>query len=535
MTHPLLSRLSIAVAAAVLAACGGASDDMSDDPMTVVAGQIETAEPAPSTTEKAVSLAAAARASRPIADRYIVTFKSTAAVPDLPAQASAMAGNGQVHFTYSRVLRGFTVSLPPAAAQALRNHPLVESVEQDVTVSTLQTVQPGATWGLDRIDQRLLPLTSSYSYATTAPGVTAFIIDTGVRASHSEFRSTSTGASRVQAGYTAIADGRGTDDCNGHGTHVAGTVGGLTWGVAKDVNIVPVRVLDCAGSGSSSGVIAGLDYVARSPLRPAVANMSLGGGASSAMDTAVRNAVAAGVTVVVAAGNSNVDACTASPAREPAAITVGATSSNDARASYSNFGTCLDLFAPGTSITSAGTASDTATATYSGTSMASPHTAGSAALVLASAPSLTPAQVQDRIKALATAGAVTSSGTNSPNLMLFSNPGNQSVQLTSVSLGGLTGSRTLSGNRWNATATITVKNASGSVVSGAVVAGRFVAGTASASGTCTTASNGICTLTLTRILNSVASVSFSVTNLSGASMSYNPAANAVATQITIVR
>ena len=354
--------------------------------------------------------------SKPIPDNYIVVFKDTVANPAAEAQNLMRGRGGQINFIYSNSIKGFAATLPQAAVEALRRNPNVAYIEQDATVSLNSTVttQSSATWGLDRIDQANLPLSKSYSYGATGSGVTAYIIDTGIRKSHSEF------GSRVTSGFTAINDGRGTDDCDGHGTHVAGTVGGATWGVAKNVILVPVRVLDCNGSGTNSGVIAGVDWVAGAGFNaPSVANMSLGGGASSSLDTAVRNATAK-LVMVVAAGNSNADACNSSPAREPSAITVGATTSTDARSSFSNFGKCLDIFAPGSSITSAVSTNDTATATWSGTSMASPHVAGVAALVLESAPSSTPSQVASAILNGATLNKVTSAGTGSPNRLLYS-------------------------------------------------------------------------------------------------------------------
>jgi aqualysin 1 len=351
--------------------------------------------------------------SKPIPDSYIVVFKDSVANPAAEAQSLMRGRGGQINFIYSNSIKGFAATLPAAAVEALRKNPNVDYIEQDMTVSlNSTTTQTGATWGLDRIDQAALPLSKTYNYSADGTGVTAYIIDTGIRASHSDF------GGRVSSGFSAIAGG--TDDCNGHGTHVAGTVGGTTWGVAKKVTLVPVRVLDCNGSGTNSGVIAGVDWVAGAGFKPtSVANMSLGGGASSTLDTAVRNA-GAKVTMVVAAGNSNANACNYSPAREPSAITVGATTSTDARSSFSNFGKCLDLFAPGSSITSAVSTSDTATATWNGTSMAAPHVAGVAALVLQGAPSSTPAQVTAAILDGVTLGKVTSAGTGSPNRLLYS-------------------------------------------------------------------------------------------------------------------
>jgi subtilisin family serine protease len=264
---------------------------------------------------------------------------------------------------------------------------------------------------LDRSDQRGLPLDQTYRYTSTGSGIQAFVVDTGVRADHAQL------AGRVTGGFSSI--GGGTSDCNGHGTHVAGTIGANLYGVAKDVTIVPVRVLDCNGSGTWSGVIAGLDWIAGagSPTT-SVVNMSLGGGANSLVDDAVRNLTNRGFTVVVAAGNSNADACRYSPAGVREAITVGATDSSDSRASYSNFGDCLDLFAPGTSITSLWHTSSTASTTLSGTSMASPHVAGAVALILQSGPA-SPAAMSDRLRNLATAGVVANAGNRSPNLLLF--------------------------------------------------------------------------------------------------------------------
>ena len=275
---------------------------------------------------------------------------------------------------------------------------------------------PTSLWGLDRIDQRALPLNNQFSRAYTGSGVTAYIIDTGVLSTHTEF------GGRVLSGFSSVSDSNGTEDCNGHGTHVAGTVGGSNYGVAPGVAIVPVRVLDCSGSGSTSAVIAGIDWVIanHSAGQPAVANMSLGGGRSSALDIAVQSAVADGVVFVVAAGNSTANACQTSPAGEPLAITVGATTSADARSSFSNYGSCVDVFAPGSGITSAWYTSTTATNTISGTSMASPHVAGVAALGLEIAPNSSVAQISEWITSTATQGVISDAGSGSPNLLVYS-------------------------------------------------------------------------------------------------------------------
>ena len=274
--------------------------------------------------------------------------------------------------------------------------------------------QPNATWGLDRIDQTALPLNSAYTYTRTGAGVNAYIIDTGIRATHTDF------GGRVSGGYTAVTDGRGTDDCYGHGTHVAGTVGSATYGVAKSVHLVPVRVLGCDGSGTTSAVIAGIDWVTAHRVQPAVANMSLGGGNSTALDDAVKRSIAAGVSYAVAAGNSSWPACLSSPADVPAAITVGATQKNDQTASFSNWGSCIDLFAPGVNITSDWNTSDTATNTISGTSMATPHVTGVAALYLEGHPTATPAQVSAALVNGATTNALSWVLWGSPNKLLCS-------------------------------------------------------------------------------------------------------------------
>ncbi|MEE1753697.1 S8 family peptidase [Streptomyces sp. SP18CS02] len=319
---------------------------------------------------------------------------------------------------YRSVLKGFSASMSRAKAASLAADPRVAYVEQNATVR-LNDTQSGATWGLDRVDQRDLPLSKTYTYGTTASNVHAYIIDTGIRTSHSEFEG------RAVVGTDTVGGGQNGQDCQGHGTHVAGTVGGRTYGVAKAAELVAVRVLDCNGSGSTAGVIAGVDWVTANAVKPAVANMSLGGGANTSLDNAVKKSIASGVSYAVAAGNGNflglpVNACNSSPARVPEAITVGATDSADKRASFSNYGTCLDLFAPGVNITSAWRTDDSATNTISGTSMATPHTAGVAALYLSSNPSATPAQVRDALVANATSGKVQDPRTGSPNKLLHS-------------------------------------------------------------------------------------------------------------------
>ena len=348
---------------------------------------------------------------------YIVKFNDN--ISDVPglARRLAAANGGTIRFTYERALKGFAASLSPGAAAALSRHPSVSLVEAD-QIFSIQTTQTGATWGLDRSDQRNLPLSTTFSYTKTGAGVTAYIIDTGIRFNHTEF------GGRAINGFDAV-DGGAADDCNGHGTHVAGTVGGSKYGVAKGVRLVAVRVLNCAGSGSTAGVIAGVDWVTANRAPRSVANMSLGGGASTALDNAVRNSIASGVTYGVAAGNGFYgfaqNACNSSPARVAQAITVSATDKTDRKASFANFGSCLDIFAPGVAITSAWSTSTTAVNTISGTSMATPHVVGVAALYLQGTSGVSPATVRNALVNNATVGKVISPGSNSPNRLLFTN------------------------------------------------------------------------------------------------------------------
>ncbi len=349
-----------------------------------------------------------------IPGQYIVVFKAGTPASGVAQAAEHARGNGaSVRFMYDAALTGFAASLPEQALNGLVHNPNVDYIEVDQTV-TIDATQSPATWGIDRIDQHALPLNNSYTYNFTGSGVTAYIIDTGILLSHTQF------GGRASFGYDSVGDGRNGADCNVHGTHVAGTVGGSTYGVAKGVSLVAVRVLNCSGSGTTSGVIAGINWVTSHHASSAVANMSLGGGVSTSLDTAVNNSINAGVTYAIAAGNSNRDACRYSPARVAAALTVGATTSTDSRASYSNYGTCVDLFAPGSSITSAWIGSNTATNTISGTSMATPHVTGVAALYLEAHAGSTPAQVAAAIRAAATANVVKSAGRGSPNLLLYS-------------------------------------------------------------------------------------------------------------------
>ncbi|MFJ2016614.1 S8 family peptidase [Streptomyces nodosus] len=349
-----------------------------------------------------------------IKDSYIVTLKQNAGFASTSSQGKGLITKygGNVKKTFGSALNGYTANLSATEARRLAADPSVASVEQNQTVHLTDTTQSNAPWGLDRIDQASLPLSGTYTYPDSAgSGVTAYVIDTGVRITHSQI------SGRASYGYDAVSGGTPSDG-NGHGTHVATTIAGSTYGVAKKAKIVAVRVLDASGSGTTAGVIAGVDWVTKNHSGPSVANMSLGGGASSTLDTAVRNSIASGVTYAIAAGNDNANASSSSPARVTEAITVGATTSTDARASYSNYGSVLDLFAPGSSITAGWNTSDTATNTISGTSMATPHVAGAAAVYLANHTSATPAQVSTALVNGATSGAVTSPGSGSPNKLL---------------------------------------------------------------------------------------------------------------------
>jgi subtilisin family serine protease len=360
---------------------------------------------APVSTDSAPSFATSER----IPGRFIITLRD-----DADASAVARAHGVSPDFVYSTVLNGFAGSMSDAARSGLLRDARVVRVEQD-GIAYKTTTQLGATWGLDRIDQAALPLSKSYTYNSTGAGVTAYIIDTGIRFAHNEF------GGRAVSGFDAV-DGGTADDCDGHGTHVAGTVGGTTYGVAKSVKLVAVRVLNCSGSGTLSGVIAGMDWVANDVSGPSVANLSLGAAANSSVDDATRRMIAAGVATAIAAGNGNrggrqQDACGYSPARVAEGMTIGSTTSTDTKSSWSNYGPCVDFFAPGSSITSAGHTSNTSAVLMSGTSMASPHVAGVAALYLSVNPVATPQQVRDVLFTATTKGVVTNSSTANNHLL----------------------------------------------------------------------------------------------------------------------
>lgn len=371
---------------------------------------------APATTNSVLS---SSQAKGIIKNQYIVILNKDAGPSNDFAKNIAKQHGGKVLQTYDTVLKGFAVYLPEAAGtafvEAMKKNPNVVSVENDTIMKIDATTQSNPDWGLDRIDQKALPLNSAYSYLQTGSGTTAYIVDTGILSTHQQF------SGRVLSGYTAISDGNGTTDCNGHGTHVAGTVGGSTYGVAKNVSLVPIRILGCDGSGASSNVIAGLDWILKNGKKPAVVNMSLGGDANTSLDSAVENLFNNGYVMVVAAGNSNTDACSSSPARVSKAITVAATDNTDTRASYSNYGSCVDIFAPGSQINSSWIGNNTATKILNGTSMATPHVAGVVAEMLQSTPNATPQTISTNLLNQASSNVV-KNPSGSPNRLLYKSP-----------------------------------------------------------------------------------------------------------------
>lgn len=380
----------------------------------------------------AADAAPAAPVASPANDggRYLVQF---APGRDVPAEAAALRAQGiGVTRTFTKAVKGAAIEASAAQAAALLRSGRAAAVEPDHAVTVSET-QRNAPWGLDRIDQQALPLSTTYTPAGTGQGIRVYVVDTGILASHVDF------GGRVTAGWTFKADGLGSSDCNGHGTHVAGVIGGTVHGVAKSATLIPVRALACDGSGLYSDIIAGLDWIAgqHRPGTPAVVNLSVGGPTSSVLDAAVQSIISNGMPAIVSAGNNAVDACTASPARTPAAVTVAASDSSDRQASFSNFGKCVDLYAPGVGISSTWHTSTTATASLSGTSMATPHVAGAAALILSGNPLLTPGQVADRLVSSAFGGTITATGSGTPNRLLQT----PSASVNAFAVGGAIGAK----------------------------------------------------------------------------------------------
>jgi subtilisin family serine protease len=458
---------------------------------------------AASTTATAASSATESTAAAPA--RYIVRYSAgtdvSTAVRNLRSKDIAVGR------TFTKAIRGAVVTATPRQAAELKRSAGVAAVEPDARVTAADT-QKSATWGLDRVDQRALPLSGTYTPASSGAGVSAYVIDSGVLSAHAEF------GGRVTSGWSAISDGLGTGDCNGHGTHVAGTIAGKTYGVARAATVIPVRVLDCNGSGFNSDVIAGLEWVASNHQTgtPAVANLSLGSTASAMVDAAVQGVINDGVTAVVAAGNSAADACNSSPARVPGALTVAASDSADKQAAFSNYGSCVDLYAPGVAIKSASFSSTTATALMSGTSMASPHVAGAAAVMLSQSPGLLPADVASKLLSAATAGKVSASTAGTSNRLLYADPA--AAALTAPTVTALSPAANSSGTAVAANVTATFSTAVQGVDSSTVVL-RNAAGTAVPAAVSYDAATRTATLDPTSLL--AASQKYTATLTGGAS------------------
>lgn len=434
--------------------------------------------------------------------------------------------------SYGHAMHGFAVQVPKTQAEpftaALSRDPRVLAIERDRPVRSLAVARPAADfWGLDRIDQAKLPLSGWYTPLQEGRGVRIYVVDSGVNA-HQQF------GDRLAEGYDAVGDGRGTADCTGHGTHVAGVAAGSSIGVAPAAEVVPVRVITCAGSSWGSSVLDGLDWIVAHGVRPAVVNLSLGGAASSAMDNAVARLTAAGFVVVAAAGNDNRDACSYSPARASSAITVGATDALDYRASFSNLGRCLKVFAPGVDIRSASFSDAQGLVVMNGTSMAAPHVSGAAAQLLQVRPRLLPSQVATQLTSQATASQVKSAGSGSPNKLLFVGEAKQVTFPTAYDIhvqGLQTSARSSGKTTWTASVTVAILQDEGQPIKGVKVTGLFSNSTSVRS--CTTNAEGRCTLNSATLKKDLGSVGFAVSALAGTALTYR-AQDDVVNRATIV-
>ncbi len=460
--------------------------------------------------------------------QYIVVLKESA--PSGTSAAEVLAGSGgMLHRSFAHALRGFSAVLSLETVEHLRRHPFVAYVEQD-RIFTSADVQSAPVWNLDRIDQANLPIDSYYTYERKGGGSYGFVVDTGVYPDHAEF------TGRVLPGVTFVLQ-EPPVDFSGHGTHVTGTIGAITYGVAKDVSLVPVKVLNRFGQGETSAVLAGLEWVAeRTDLRPGVLNMSLSGPLSQAVNDAVANVVQAGVTVVVAAGNDGRDACLGSPASAPGAVVVGATDKEDAKAWFSNYGPCVTLFAPGVDVLSTwipvpprgeSFPDGIPLVSMSGTSMAGPHVTGQVATLLQAFPGATPAWVRNHLIQSATVGRVSGAGEGSPNRLLYTRApvyGASVKSLTSQAIGVK--------NKWNADVSVSVQDrALGQPLGGALVKGIFAPG---GEVSCVTTAAGNCVVNAASLPRSTSQTRFTVTEISGWNLGYTPGLNA-ATQLVVLK